>query len=181
MAFEAFLAIIGDSIGASSPIRVLGETTDAKHPNTILVSSFEFGVENKTTVGTATGGAGAGKATLQTLKITKPVDSASPGLFAVSAAGAHFNEARLFIRRVGSNVGDHLVYRFKLVYVNAVDWSGSSGDEQPQETVSFSYGALTIAYSQQNPTGQLAQPKLGTWNAVTNTSDFTVPGVPDAP
>jgi hypothetical protein len=45
------------------------------------IKDFSFGVENPTTIGSATGGAGAGKIKFNEFSITKTTDSASPNFF----------------------------------------------------------------------------------------------------
>ena len=50
----------------------------------------DFTVENPTTIGSSSGGAGAGKAVLQPFTITKTVDTASPSFFK-NAANLHTN------------------------------------------------------------------------------------------
>jgi type VI secretion system secreted protein Hcp len=156
---------------------VVGESQDKAHPNTIEVLSFSLGIENQATVGSATGGAGAGKADFTTLEIVKLIDAASPVLFSVAAAGAHFNQANLYVRKAGDQTNDYLVYRLRMVFPTRVDWSGSAGDASPTETVKFAYGALQVQYTQQAPAGA-AQGKVNTtsWSQVTNKPEFVVPG-----
>jgi hypothetical protein len=45
----------------ADPPKIVGESVDKTHPNTIAVTAFSFGIENPTTIGSASGGAGAGK------------------------------------------------------------------------------------------------------------------------
>lgn len=181
MATDMFLEFAGNVLGVSSETKVVGESQDKAHPNTVPVSAFTFGVENKQTIGSATGGAGAGKATFNTLTIAKSVDLSSPSLYATSASGGHFPQVNLYVRKAGGAGagGDYLVYRFKLVFVSKITWSNSSGDDAPQEEVDFEYGALQVQYSLQNPNGQLATPKQQSWSQVTNRNEFVVPGIPN--
>jgi YD repeat-containing protein len=48
--------------------------------------------------------------------------------------------------RSGSN-SPFLDFRFGTVFTTKIDWSGSSGDEAPTESLSFVYGALGIEYT----------------------------------
>jgi type VI secretion system secreted protein Hcp len=181
MASDIFLEFVGNVLGVSGESKVVGESQDKAHPNTVPVSAFTFGVENKQTIGSATAGAGAGKATLNALTISKPVDLSSPVLFATSATGGHFQQVNLYVRKAGGAgaAGDYLVYRFRLVFVTKMTWSDSSGDDAPQEEVEFAYGAVQVQYAQQTPTGQLGTPKQQAWSQVTNKNDFVVPGIPN--
>ena len=47
----------------------------------IQIKSFNCGVENPATIGSATGGAGAGKAKFNQLTVDKDVDSTTPQVF----------------------------------------------------------------------------------------------------
>jgi type VI secretion system secreted protein Hcp len=181
MASDIFLEFAGNVLGVNGESKVVGESTDARHQNMVAVNAFAFSVENKQTVGSATSGAGAGKAVFNSLTISKPVDAASPALFATLGSGGHFPQLNLYIRKAGAASGDYLVYRFKLALVTKITWTDSSGDDQPEEEVEFQYGALQVQYAQQSPNGQLAAPKQQAWSQVTNKADFVVPGVPNAP
>src|SRR3954453_3340145 len=64
--------------------QIQGESQDATFPGRlgyIQIKSFHFSVENATTIGSQTGGTGAGKAKLNELTIVKDVDSTSPQVF----------------------------------------------------------------------------------------------------
>ena len=50
-------------------------------PRAFEIKDFSFGIENPTTIGSATGGAGAGKIKFNEFSITKTTDSASPNFF----------------------------------------------------------------------------------------------------
>jgi type VI secretion system secreted protein Hcp len=175
-AFTSFLVF-----KSSSPTpKTEGESQDQTFEKAIELRSFSFGVDNPSTLGSASGGAGTGKATFVELNIDKTIDSASPSLFRVCAAGQHYDTVTLSLRQSSSTGGVvFAVFTFKLVFVKSVNWSGSSGDDTPAETVKLVYGAMQVSYRKQNSDGTLAQPVLGTWNQVNNSSDFTVPGVPD--
>jgi type VI secretion system secreted protein Hcp len=50
-------------------------------PRAFEIKDFSFGIENPTTIGSATGGAGAGKIKFNEFSITKTTDTASPNFF----------------------------------------------------------------------------------------------------
>ena len=84
---------------------------------------------------------------------------------------------RLRLRKSGvkssGGAGDvYLAYDFKLVAVKSVEWSGSSGDDVPEETVIFEYGAMRVGYRPQDKTGKLGAPVIRSWCKVTNNQDF---------
>ena len=57
---------------------IQGDAAVQNVPGYISVGSFNWGAENKMTIGSATGGAGAGKAAFKELTIEKAVDATSP-------------------------------------------------------------------------------------------------------
>jgi type VI secretion system secreted protein Hcp len=125
------------TINATTPIP--GETTDPGG-NTIEIQSFSWGVQNETTIGSASGGAGAGKAKLQPLVVVKRPDKASNTLFQAVATGDHFASASLQVVTQGSPT---LRYDFTLVFVAGLVTQGSQG-ETPLEEVTFAYGAVAL-------------------------------------
>lgn len=136
---------------------------------TIEVNSYSFEVENPTTIGSGTSGAGAGKVKFQDLHIVKTVDKSSPQLFQALTSGAHFTKATLNIRKAGGTSGfTYLTYEFDLVYVTDIASSATSGGDKPMEDVQFTYGALAIKYVPQNPNGSPGTPITGGWNITTN-------------
>jgi type VI secretion system Hcp family effector len=178
MAFDAFLDFPKPGLGSPNGlIKVVGESQDPVHKTTVKLSSFAFDLENTTTIGSATGGAGAGKTKLNPLKVTKTVDAASPSLFTALGTGAHFPEAVMYIRKSGGSTSgaDYLIYRFSMVFITHVEWSASTGDDAPEETVEMVYGAMQVSYAQQLSTGQLAKPTLAAWSQLTNSTDYVVP------
>ncbi len=93
MALDMFIDFAAGGAPVNAPSSrgpVQGESLDQTYPNTIQISSFVFGVQNPTTIGSSSAGAGAGKAQFQALKFTKNVDRASLGLFTALATGSHF-------------------------------------------------------------------------------------------
>jgi len=136
----------------------------------VQIRQFSVGAENMTSAGSSATGAGTGKATLNELVIEKSVDTMSRALFAISATGGHLAKMQLYIRRAGVAGGKpYLVYGFNMVFVSKIDWSASSGDEQPIERVTFAYAALALGYYPQKPDGTLGTGVKTSWSQVTNT------------
>lgn len=135
------------------------------------IKDFSFGVENPTTIGSATGGAGSGKATFHEFHITKSADSASPILYQHVANGQHFNTATLTMRKAGGDPKQSgtafLMYKFGTVFTTKIDWSGP-GDEGPEEQITFVYGKLSVAYQQQKPNGTLGVPIASCFDTIRN-------------
>src|SRR4029077_13323573 len=68
-----------------APVEIIkGDSTDTVFPGKngwSALKDFSFGVENPTTIGSATGGAGAGKIKFNEFTIKKTTDAASPAFF----------------------------------------------------------------------------------------------------
>src|SRR5438034_3101761 len=81
---------------------VSGPSKDPAHAGAFEIKDFSFGVENPTTIGSATGGAGAGKIKFNEFTIKKTTDKASPAFFKNCATGAHYKTVIIAIRKAGS-------------------------------------------------------------------------------
>jgi type VI secretion system secreted protein Hcp len=160
---------------------VTGESTTGTTPGVIAVDGFEWSAENKTTINSTTGGAGAGKATLNQITIEKPVDSTSPQLFGMLGQGAKINGMELVARKAGptGTAPIYMRYTFQLAYVNSQTQTGEAGDEGIHEKLTFSYGAVKQTYIKQSPNGGPATTVFSAWNQVTNASSMLIPGLAD--
>ena len=173
MALDLFLQFVGAS---PTGINVVGESVDKSHPQAIAVSSVEFGVDNPTTIGSTSAGAGAGKAKFESVKVRKNVDSASTALFQALATGVHFPVMKLFIRRAGGTTSsDYAIYQFNMVYITNIAVSVDGGEDTLQENVEMTYGALQMSYAPMTTTGTLGKQQTATWNQVTNTNTLDMP------
>jgi type VI secretion system secreted protein Hcp len=96
VAFDAFLKLVNAS---GQP--VLGESQDSTHPNEIEISGYNVGAIHPGTAGSATGGAGAGKATFNDFSFSTPTSRVTPLLFQACAQGTRFNQAIVSLRKAG--------------------------------------------------------------------------------
>lgn len=177
MAIDAFLQF-GKGGAAGGPFD--GETQDAyfrkKSPPPFEIQNWSFGGANKATIGSATMGAGAGKAEFEPFKVTKNIDKATPYLFLNCCRGAHFEELTLWVRKTGTSPeaagAPYLEWNFAMAFVSQIAWSNS--DPAPTEEVTFVYGAMRFNYQAQDRTGQLKPPKTFEWSKVHNAKEFKV-------
>jgi type VI secretion system secreted protein Hcp len=173
MAIDAFLWFTG----GSTPVE--GETTDRKMKDkkAFEINSYSFGVENVATIGSKAGGAGGGKANFDQFEFTKNIDAGSCPLFANCCKGTHFTDAVLGLRRSGGTsegMDPYLKFTFKFVYITGVKWSGS-GDDVPEETITFAFGAMEVAYQAQNEVGAAeGSPAVVSWSQVLNKAVLAV-------
>jgi type VI secretion system secreted protein Hcp len=179
MAIDAFLQF-GKGGAAGQPFD--GETQDGffktKKPVPFELSTWSFGASNKATIGSATSGAGSGKAEFEPFKVTKVIDTATPYLFQTCCAGAHFEELTLWVRKSGSSATDagttpYLEWKFAMAFVQEIAWSNN--DPQPTEEVTFVYGAIQFTYNQQSQKGDLAAGESKyQWSQVHNAPEYEV-------
>jgi len=168
MAIDAFLYFEAPDNGARA---ILGEAQDKEFSakKALEITSFTFGIENTTTIGSASGGASSGKSVLNKFSIEKTTDSCTPDFFVGCGNGGHYGKAVLALRK--SSGAKRLVfiqYTFSLVFVTKVEWKGSKDDESPTESIEFAYGALTIEYFPQDNKGNPLPKKECSWNQVNN-------------
>jgi type VI secretion system secreted protein Hcp len=167
MAFDAFMWLDGGNPAAK------GETQDSayKSKNAYEIYSFSWGASNPTTIGSSTGGSGAGKVSLSSFNIMKKSDSASPSLFANCCSGEHFDKAHVVLRKAGGTALEYLKYDFEEVFVESIQWSGSTGgDDTPTESVSFAFGKVSIEYEPQSAKGSEGSKVTAVWDIRANQS-----------
>jgi type VI secretion system secreted protein Hcp len=166
MAFDAFMYTTGGAVPA------VGETTDVVYTQKKAweILSFSFGASNPSTVGSGSGGSGGGKVSISSFSIMKKTDNASPSLFKSCCMGSFYDAATVVLRKAGGkNPLVYLQYDFGEVYVDSIQWSGSSGgDDTPAESVSFSFATVKVQYWPQKKDGTAGTLKDASWNVTTN-------------
>jgi type VI secretion system secreted protein Hcp len=158
-----------DPVNADQQIK--GESVDSTFKDYIQIKSFSWGVENVTTIGSATGGAGAGKAKFDQLKVEKVVDSTTPQLLQRIGQGQHFAGVEIIARKSGvgaAAAANPMRYYFSLAFPVSDEQRGDEGDDVPSETLTFAYGGVAQKVFRQAPGGTTGSPLFGSWNQVTN-------------
>jgi type VI secretion system secreted protein Hcp len=155
MAFDSFIKFPG----------VEGESKRKGFEKQIEILSYSLGASNPSTIGTG-GGGGAGKASISSFNFMKKTDITSPILFQTCCQGGHFDKVSVTLNKAGGKAAvDFLKYEFEQVFVDSIQWSGSSGgDDTPMESVSLSFGKVVITYVGQNPDGTKGATKVGQWD-----------------
>ncbi len=162
MAFDAFLKIEG----------VPGESTDDKHKDWIEILSFNYGVTQRASGSASTGGgASAERANFADFTVVKALDKATPKIFEACATGKHIPTVTLELCRAGGDKVKYMEYKLSNVIISSSRPGGSSqgGETLPLEELSFNYGKIELAYTQQKRAdgsggGQVA----AGWNLETN-------------
>jgi type VI secretion system secreted protein Hcp len=144
-------------------------------------------VETTINITSATSGAGAGKATFKEFTVKKQTDTASPALMQCLGTGDHYKKVQLFIRKSGGAAKEgksgkaYLVFAFGMVAVKSIEWSGSTGDDVPTESVIFEFGELAVGYYKQATGGGLVNPSFGSWSKLTNSTNVNKLGLINNP
>jgi type VI secretion system secreted protein Hcp len=164
MAFDTFIKL-GD---------LNGESTRKGFEKWIEIYSFSMGASNPTTVGSAAGGMSAGKVSVSSFNIMKKTDASSPTLFSMCCVGDHFDTATVTLNKASGDKTTPLAflkYEFNEVYIESIQWSGSSGgDDTPSESVSLAFGKIKVTYTPQTTKGTPGDPVSTSWDNTTVTA-----------
>jgi type VI secretion system secreted protein Hcp len=168
-AFDAFLKIDpGTGPAAASLKNCTGESKDSDHQGWTELKDFSFSVENPTTIGSATAGAGGSKTRFKEFSFTRGYDSLSGCITRALSTGAHV-KVTLELRKAGGSKGaPYLTVEFDMAAFTSQTLSGNTGEEAPKETVSFAYGSAKWTYSQQKPDGTTNKMPPYGWSQVAN-------------
>lgn len=146
-----------------------GESTDFAHKGEIQLESFSWG-ETNTVSRLGTGGAGAGRVSMQDFHFTTRVSKASPKLMLACASGQHIATGQVTLRKGTAqqeNVFEFLFYKFTNVIITAVQDAGDTSIV-PLEAVSFAFQKIQVEYKEQNPTGALGSTVDFAWDLLAN-------------
>lgn len=154
MAFDCFIKLNG----------INGTVTRKGLEKFMEVYSFSFGASNPVSVN-ASGGMGAGKASVSSFNLMKKSDATSPELFQACCTGKHFPDATIQLFKAGGTQQKFLEYLLEDVMVESVQWSGSGGgDDTPTESVSVAFQKITVTYQPQDDKGNVGKPIIGKWD-----------------
>jgi type VI secretion system secreted protein Hcp len=162
--------------GPGDQQQILGESQDATFPGNkgyIDIKSFNWGIENPTTIGSMSGGAGSGKAKLNELTVEKAVDSTTPQLLQRVGQGQHFAGVEIIARKAGVTgkaAPSPTRYYFSLAFPTSLEQSGDGGDDVLTEKLTFAYGAVAQKVLRQAANGSPGTSVFGSWNQVLNTA-----------
>lgn len=146
-------------------VGVSGDSADSKHPGTIDVQSFSFGVQQ---VATSVSGGGAGKASFSNLSVTKWVDKSTPALFVNCASGQHFSKATLYMRP-NNSTNDMYKVILQDVVITSVSNGAAVGGDRPSESLSLSYAKIQWFYQALDANGRLSGAAVVTgWDVTAN-------------
>lgn len=142
MAFDAFLKIEG----------IAGESSDDNHKDWIEILSYSCGVSQTASASASSGGgASSERADFMDFSIVKALDKASPKLAVFCSDGTHISTVTLELCRAGGDKVKYMEYKLTNCIVSSCRPGGSAagGEALPLEEVSFNYGKIEWAYTQQ--------------------------------
>jgi len=157
MAYDAYLKLDG----------ITSEATATGQEGAIEIYSFSWGASAPVTIGPGTTGMSASRVSISSFNVMKKTDVASPKLFKACCTGDHYAKMKVSLRKQTGTGGqdNFLIYDFEEVYVESIQWSGSSGgDDTPTESVSFAFGKVTVEYKEQAKDGKLTAGTPVVWD-----------------
>jgi type VI secretion system secreted protein Hcp len=146
---------------------VAGDSTDAKHKGEIQLLSFSWGASNPSSIGSATGGAGAGKVSLSDFSFTAKSSKASPLLFLNAATGRRLKTGLITVAH--RNRGGQAYIKIELTDVLVSSYEqGAGGGSAPVDAASLRFAKIAYSFYPQAPDGSLGTPVTGGWDLTTN-------------
>lgn len=127
-------------IGTVTFTDVSGVPGDPIVTHAIPIFEVSGGVENSTTIGSATGGAGAGKVKFNPIKVTKKLDVASATLFHRLSSGTHFATVVIDL----STATAIKKYTLETVFLTNYDLVQPTGSSAEYESITLVFGKLTV-------------------------------------
>ena len=179
-AFDVFIQFTSDN-GDSTP-KVEGDSNDSTFKASdgwCEIKGITFGIENTLNIGSATTGAGAGKAKFNEIALDIGPGSLANSLFVTCAMGGHYKTVKIVFRKAGAaakgagpgaNSGVFLEIELGLVGVKSEEFAASSGDDLPVTKVTLMCGSMKMTYRKQDANGKILDTK-GTsvsWDSTTN-------------
>jgi len=133
----------GASAAHAAPVAQVSCTSSAQTLS-FNVSFFDLGVTQTVTIGSASGGAGAGKATFQPLVLHTSL-APFQSLFNAAAAGTFFENCTLTTKNSTGEVIEFLLKTVAVTKVDAIAQSASAAAARTAYTqVTFEYGSVQV-------------------------------------
>ena len=150
---------------------IRGESTDARHPNEIVVNSYAQAFRNAANFGFGGGGGGAGRVSCGDITVLKDIDRASPDFIMLVTTGRHIPEGTIsFTRQAASGPGqDFYIVRLRDVRIDAVEQIDPPGEGGLREKISLKARQFQFTYYPTDARGALGTPVTFGWDCVSNT------------
>jgi type VI secretion system secreted protein Hcp len=126
---------------------------------TIPLQSFSWGAENPTTIGSATGGAGAGKIKFNEIHVRFAENAVTPTLLLRLATGQHFSDGSISYTVAGGTAKISL----DTIFTTTLDGGGADHGALPAVDLTLLTGKLAVT---ETPTG--GSPVTEGWDQIQN-------------
>lgn len=152
---------------------IQGESTDIKHKGEIDILSFSQSFINTVSIGSAGGGAGAGKVQCGAVTMMKNIDASSPFLLKGVATGQHFPDATITFRSAaaGKNTTDYYVIKMQDVFVTELSQTDSADPDRIFEKLVLNARSFDFKYTPLTIKGTAGTPVSFKWDCAANKSD----------
>jgi type VI secretion system secreted protein Hcp len=144
----AAVALVGGAIADQHRVAIAagsngGITGEISTLGQFEVLSFSWGLSNSGSAQVG-GGAGAGKANIQDVSLTKLTDTLTPALFIGIASGKHYSSASL---TYSDNKGNPILkLAMEEVMLTSLSLGGSSGGSALTENLTLTFARVTLSY-----------------------------------
>jgi hypothetical protein len=152
----------GSNASSLPPVPPVIGTAQFGDGSVFELRDFSFDVENPTTIGSSTGGAGAGKIKFNEFTIKKQIDAASPAFFKSCATGSHYPTVTITLHRAGA--ADATI-DLGLVIINDIKYLAAPAPLNSLEQITFLAGSMKVT----------ADGSVDCWDQVRNTACNSTP------
>lgn len=146
---------------------IKGESQDDKHKDEIDVLAWSWGMSQSGTMH-AGGGGGAGKVSVNDVSFTKWVDKSTPNLMLSCMQGDHIPEAKLVVRKAGTNPLEYIEIKMTDVLITSVSTGGSGGEDRLTENITLNFAKVEYKYTPQKKDGSKDTPIPVGWDIAAN-------------
>jgi type VI secretion system secreted protein Hcp len=131
---------------------IKGESTDAKHPDEIVIESFSFGEASDLNSDT---GQRSGRVAMQDYHFVMTTNAASAPLMLKCADGSLITEGLLTLRKPGATQFEYLKIKFSDILVSSFQTSGLEVNPITTDQFSLWFAKVDLQYFQQKADGTL--------------------------
>ncbi len=107
---------------------------------------------------------------IDSIRLTKFVDRATPNLIKASCTGRHFEKASVIVRKAGEKPLEYLRFELEDVLINRFSQGGRSSNDQVKETVYLTFATFRTIYTPQSASGGMLAKVEGDFRIAENIS-----------
>ena len=138
------------SVQAKRAGKIKGESAVPGHEDEITVSSWRWGVQASSSLGTT---AATARRSYSGLVVVKSIDSASTALLAALATNDEIKQAVLTMRKAGGEAVDYFFIKLEEARVTQVEQTSNEHGDTSEE-VTFAFRKVEVEYRRQAGSGR---------------------------